>query len=128
MRSKEITLTSDLSSSAEESKENQGRKKTQDWVEKHPEREKTFTSLSNRPVERLYTPQNREHEDNAKDLGWPGEFPYTRGVYPTMYRGRLWTMRQFAGFGTPKDTNKRFHYLLDHGQTGLSTAFHFPTL
>src|SRR4030095_13224973 len=128
MRSKEITLTPVLSSSAEESKENQWRKKTQDWVEKHPEREKNFTSLSNRPVERLYTPQNREHEDNAKDLGWPGEFPYTRGVYPTMYRGRLWTMRQFAGFGTPKDTNQRFHYLLDHGQTGLSTAFHFPTL
>ncbi len=63
-----------------------------------------------------------------KDLGEPGEFPFTRGVYPNMYRGRLWTMRQFAGFGTPEQTNKRFHYLIEHGQTGLSTAFHFPTL
>jgi methylmalonyl-CoA mutase, N-terminal domain len=97
-------------------------------VAKHPEREKVFTSLSNRPVERLYTPVHQKDKNELEDIGLPGEFPYTRGVYPTMYRGRLWTMRQFAGFGTPRDTNKRFHYLIDHGQTGLSVAFHFPTL
>ncbi|MFO1519000.1 MAG: methylmalonyl-CoA mutase family protein [bacterium] len=102
--------------------------RTQQWVEKHPEREKNFTSLSNRTVERIYTPVSVKQEDPLQDIGLPGEFPYTRGVYPTMYRGRLWTMRQFAGFGSARDTNQRFHYLLDHGQTGLSTAFHFPTL
>ena len=66
--------------------------------------------------------------DYARDLGSPGEYPFTRGVYGTMYRGRLWTMRQFAGFGTAEETNERFHYLLEHGQTGLSTAFDMPTL
>jgi methylmalonyl-CoA mutase N-terminal domain/subunit len=102
--------------------------KTQKWIAKHPEREKTFTSLSNRPIERLYTPLHLEGKNDLKEIGLPAEFPYTRGVYPTMYRGRLWTMRQFAGFGTARDTNKRFHYLIEHGQTGLSVAFHFPTL
>ena len=101
--------------------------KTQAWLEKHPEREKEFISLSNRKVERLYTPENLD-EEYVEKLGFPGEYPYTRGIYPTMHRGRFWTMRQFAGFGTARDTNKRFHYLLEHGQTGLSTAFHFPTL
>ncbi len=102
--------------------------KTHRWIEKHPEREPIFTSLSNRKVERLYTSLNFEEKNTSENIGLPGEFPYTRGVYPTMYRGRLWTMRQFAGFGTARDTNQRFHYLIDHGQTGLSTAFHFPTL
>lgn len=101
--------------------------KTSGWLEKHPEREKEFTSLSNRKVDRLYLPKEPE-QDYSEKIGFPGEYPYTRGIYPTMHRGRLWTMRQFAGFGTASDTNKRFHYLLDHGQTGLSTAFHFPTL
>jgi methylmalonyl-CoA mutase, N-terminal domain len=86
-----------------------------------------FTTISGLPVEPLYSPENVEI-DYDRDLGRPGEYPFTRGVYPTMYRGRLWTMRQFAGFGTAEETNARFRYLLDHGQTGLSTAFDMPTL
>src|SRR6476646_8155894 len=92
------------------------------------EREALFETISGQEVKPLYTEEDREGSDPERDLGYPGEFPYTRGVYPTMYRGRLWTMRQFAGFGTAEETNERFHYLLDHGQTGLSTAFDMPTL
>jgi methylmalonyl-CoA mutase N-terminal domain/subunit len=88
-----------------------------------PERPIEFTTLSNRPVEPLYSPQ-----EPPEGIGLPGQFPFTRGVYPSMYRGRLWTMRQFAGFGTAEETNERFRYLLDHGQTGLSTAFDMPSL
>jgi methylmalonyl-CoA mutase N-terminal domain/subunit len=97
---------------------------------KHPERKERFTNLSNNEVRRLYTPEDLDALgfDEEKDLGFPGEFPFTRGCQPSMYRGRLWTMRQFAGFGTAAETNERFKYLLDHGQTGLSTAFDFPTL
>jgi methylmalonyl-CoA mutase N-terminal domain/subunit len=90
-----------------------------------PERDALFTTLSGEPVEPLYT--ERDLPDLER-IGMPGEFPYTRGVYPSMYRGRLWTMRQFAGFGTAEETNERFHYLLAHGQTGLSTAFDMPSL
>jgi methylmalonyl-CoA mutase N-terminal domain/subunit len=90
--------------------------------------ERLFTTVSGVPIERLYTPEDIPEFDYEKDLGDPGEPPYTRGIYPTMYRGRLWTMRQFSGFGTAADTNERFHYLLKHGQTGLSVAFHLPTL
>ncbi len=79
--------------------------------------------MSGIPIEPLYTP-----EEVDEKIGYPGQYPYTRGVYPSMYRGRLWTMRQFAGFGTAEETNERFRYLLDHGQTGLSTAFDMPTL
>src|SRR5438093_13394310 len=86
-----------------------------------------FSTISGVEVEPLYTPDNIELE-YERDLGYPGEYPFTRGVYPSMYRGRLWTMRQFAGFGTAAETNARFRYLLDHGQTGLSTAFDMPTL
>jgi methylmalonyl-CoA mutase, N-terminal domain len=92
-----------------------------------PEREALTTTISGLPNEPLYTPDNVEI-DYERDLGWPGVYPYTRGVYPSMYRGRLWTMRQFAGFGTAEETNARFRYLLEHGQTGLSTAFDMPTL
>jgi len=92
-----------------------------------PERRKQFTTSSNIPVDRVYTPLNVESLEYPHDLGFPGEYPYTRGVYPTMYRGRLWTMRQYAGFGTAEQTNKRFKYLLQQGQTGLSVAFDFPT-
>ena len=95
--------------------------------EQSPEREGLFTTISGLDNEPLYTPENVEI-DYERDLGYPGSFPYTRGVYPSMYRGRLWTMRQFAGFGTAEETNERFHYLLDHGQTGLSTAFDMPSL
>ena len=86
-----------------------------------------FSTISGNEVEPLYTPENVEL-DYAANLGYPGEPPFTRGVYPSMYRGRLWTMRQFAGFGSAEDTNERFRYLLEHGQTGLSTAFDMPTL
>src|SRR5262252_4198680 len=95
---------------------------------KTPEREALFETLSGEDVEPLYTPEDLEGNDPDRDIGLPGEYPFTRGVYPSMYRGRLWTMRQFAGFGTVEETNERFHYLLDHGQTGLSTAFDMPTL
>src|SRR5437588_4477445 len=86
-----------------------------------------FTTISGLENEPLYTPDNVEI-DYERELGYPGVYPFTRGVYPSMYRGRLWTMRQFAGFGTAEETNARFRYLLDHGQTGLSTAFDMPTL
>jgi methylmalonyl-CoA mutase N-terminal domain/subunit len=90
-------------------------------------REELRSTISGLPVEPLYGPGDVDL-DYERDLGAPGEFPFTRGVYPSMYRGRLWTMRQFAGFGTAAETNERFHYLLEHGQTGLSTAFDMPTL
>jgi methylmalonyl-CoA mutase, N-terminal domain len=93
-----------------------------------PERtDELFSTISGIENEPLATPENVE-TDYARDLGYPGEYPFTRGVYPSMYRGRLWTMRQFAGFGTAEETNERFRYLTEHGQTGLSTAFDMPTL
>jgi len=92
-----------------------------------PEREVSFTTLSAEPIAPLYTERDIP-ADPAASIGLPGQFPFTRGVYPSMYRGRLWTMRQFAGFGGPEETNERFRYLLDHGQTGLSTAFDMPSL
>ena len=95
---------------------------------KSPERQKEFTTTSNYPIRRLYTEADLTSWDAARELSYPGEPPYTRGIHPTMYRTRLWTMRQFAGFGTAEDTNQRFRYLLAHGQTGLSTAFDLPTL
>ncbi|PSP85249.1 methylmalonyl-CoA mutase [Halobacteriales archaeon QS_1_68_17] len=97
-------------------------------VERFGEREETFTTdTGGQEVERLYTPADVADLDYADDLGFPGQEPYTRGVYPTMYRGRLWTMRQYAGMGTAEETNERFRYLLDEGQTGLSMAFDLPT-
>jgi methylmalonyl-CoA mutase N-terminal domain/subunit len=92
-----------------------------------PERDVPFTTLSGELIEPLYTERDLPADAEAS-IGLPGHFPFTRGVYPSMYRGRLWTMRQFAGFGTAEDTNARFRYLLDHGQTGLSTAFDMPSL
>jgi methylmalonyl-CoA mutase N-terminal domain/subunit len=93
----------------------------------YKEREAEFSTMSGHPVEPLYGPEHAPADPEAT-IGEPGEYPFTRGPYPSMYRGRLWTMRQFAGFGTVEETNERFHYLLDHGQTGLSTAFDMPTL
>jgi len=90
------------------------------------ERDALFSTLSGEPLEPLYTPEDVGPFEER--IGFPGEYPFTRGVYPSMYRGRLWTMRQFAGFGTSEETNERFRYLLDHGQTGLSTAFDMPSL
>ena len=92
------------------------------------ERRERFATVSNHEVDRLYTPEDIADLDYDEDLGFPGEEPYTRGAYPTMYRGRTWTMRQFAGFGTAEETNERFHYLIDEGQTGLSVAFDMPSL
>ncbi|HEY6389367.1 MAG TPA: methylmalonyl-CoA mutase family protein [Candidatus Acidoferrum sp.] len=97
-------------------------------LEKSPERQTEFTTISGYPIRRLYTPADLSGWDPHRDLGFPGEPPYTRGIHSTMHRGRLWTMRQFAGFGTAEDTNQRFRYLLAQGQTGLSTAFDLPTL
>jgi methylmalonyl-CoA mutase N-terminal domain/subunit len=97
-------------------------------VENAPTTGMKFTSVSGEPVEVLYTPDDIKDLDYMRDLGFPGEFPFTRGIHANGYRGKIWTMRQFAGFGTPEDTNKRFKYLLEHGQTGLSVAFDLPTL
>ncbi|MGZ3605517.1 MAG: acyl-CoA mutase large subunit family protein [Thermodesulfobacteriota bacterium] len=96
-------------------------------ISKSPERQPSFKTTSNIELNRLYTPLEMADLDYCDELGFPGEFPFTRGVQPTMYRGRLWTMRQYAGFATPEETNKRYKYLLEHGQTGLSVAFDLPT-
>ena len=107
------------------------KRRAHEWREeaysKQPERDAEFSTISGHPIEPLYTGEDAPADPDA-DIGYPGEYPFTRGPYPSMYRGRLWTMRQFAGFGTVEETNERFHYLLDHGQTGLSTAFDMPTL
>jgi methylmalonyl-CoA mutase, N-terminal domain len=100
----------------------------EDLYERTPEREALFETISGHQIAPLYTEEDLEGFDPGEKLGHPGEHPFTRGVYPSMYRGRLWTMRQFAGFGTVEETNERFRYLLDHGQHGLSTAFDMPTL
>ncbi|WP_254862135.1 methylmalonyl-CoA mutase family protein [Halovivax gelatinilyticus] len=97
-------------------------------LDRFGERQDRFATVSNLEVDRLYTPDDVGDLDYDGDLGFPGEQPYTRGPYPTMYRGRTWTMRQFAGFGTAEETNERFHFLIDQGQTGLSTAFDMPSL
>ncbi len=106
-------------------------KNKKDWLETAGEMKTTgskFTSLSGEEVEILYTPEDIKDINYDEEIAYPGEFPYTRGIHHNLYRGRLWTMRQFAGFGSPEDTNQRFKYLLEHGQTGLSTAFDLPTL
>ncbi|MBI4418946.1 MAG: methylmalonyl-CoA mutase, partial [Ignavibacteriales bacterium] len=113
----------------DQTKIGEARKRWEDRVRSNGRmREVKFTTVSSEPIEMLYTPEDVAGMDFLRDIGYPGEFPFTRGIHATMYRGRLWTMRQFAGFGTPEDTNARYHYLLDHGQTGLSVAFDLPTL
>lgn len=97
-------------------------------LEKLPERAREFNTVSWHPIRRLYTPRDLSDFDYTQELGFPGLYPFTRGVYPTMYRGKIWTMRMFAGHGTPEETNRRFRYLLEQGQTGLSVAFDLPTL
>lgn len=106
-----------------------------DWQEKldrafdtNPERLERFSTVSDREIKRIYTPEDIRDLDFSADIGFPGEYPFTRGAQPSMYRGRLWTMRMFAGLGSAHDTNKRFHLLVNQGQTGLSTAFDMPTL
>ncbi|MFN2112149.1 MAG: methylmalonyl-CoA mutase family protein, partial [Anaerolineales bacterium] len=103
-------------------------KKTLDSLDRFPERRSQFITTSSEPVKRLYTPADLQDKGYLEEIGFPGQYPFTRGVHPTMYRSRLWTMRMFAGFGTAEETNQRFKYLLDQGQTGLSVAFDMPTL
>jgi methylmalonyl-CoA mutase N-terminal domain/subunit len=100
----------------------------QHTLARSPERRAKFITTSSEAIDRLYTPLDLAQMDYARDLGMPGDYPYTRGVHATMHRGRFWTMRMFAGFGTAEETNARFKYLLEHGETGLSTAFDMPTL
>src|SRR5882672_1359888 len=102
------------------------RETLQPATRKTPESKQQFESVSLTEVERLATPADLLNTDFVKDISFPGEFPYTRGIHPTGYRGKLWTMRQFAGFSTPEDTNERFKYLLAEGQTGLSVAYDLP--
>ncbi len=104
------------------------RERLEPTLDRFGERSERFATVSNLEVDRLYTPEDVADLDYREDLGFPGEEPYTRGPYPTMYRGRTWTMRQFAGFGTAAETNERFRYLIEEGQTGLSTAFDMPSL
>src|SRR5437763_11476005 len=99
----------------------------QERFSRSPQREALFSTISGQPIRPLYT-EGDLPADADEALGLPGEYPCPRAVYPSMYRGRLWTMRQFAGFGTARETNRRFHYLIEHGQTGLSTAFDMPSL
>src|SRR2546425_1838052 len=97
-----------------------------DALASHPERRKQFVTTSSRPVKGLYTPLDLAGKTRGERLGEPGEFPFTRGIHPTMYRGRLWTMRMFAGYGSAEDTNRRVKNLISHGETGLSVAFATP--
>jgi len=96
-------------------------------LEKSGERREKFETLSGLETDRVYTPEHVRDLDYTRDIGFPGEYPFTRGIQPTMYRGRPWTIRQYAGFGTPEATNERFNFLLSQGQPGLSTAFDLPT-
>ena len=120
--------TSDLTTRLQEAESDWEERTLKPTLERAPERKQSFTTTSLTPVERLYTPNSIPDFDYQTELGFPGQPPYTRGIHATGHRGRLWTMRQFAGFGSAFDTNKRFKYLLEHGQTGLSTAFDLPTL
>ncbi|MGI8495630.1 MAG: acyl-CoA mutase large subunit family protein [Pyrinomonadaceae bacterium] len=115
-------------SKAQTKKENWEEKTLNPIIEKRPERKKSFEGVSLEPVERLYTEADTKNIDFDREVGFPGEFPYTRGIHPTGYRGKLWTMRQFAGFSSPEETNKRFKYLMAQGQTGLSVAYDLPAL
>src|SRR3984893_17668610 len=120
--------TKEISSPEQAQVERWERETLQPIIEKTPEARKRFESVSLEEVDRLCTPADLSQTDFARDLSFPGEFPYTRGIHATGYRGKLWTMRQFAGFSTPEDTNARFKYLLAEGQTGLSVAYDLPTI
>src|SRR5687767_10197364 len=124
----QLRLFSNQALSQIQSDEAAWRKNTHDPVAKRGFWKRDFTTVSSMDVNPLATPRSIADLDFGRDLGFPGEFPYTRGIHPTGYRGKLWTMRQFAGFGTARNTNQRFKYLLSHGQHGLSVAFHLPTL
>lgn len=120
--------TKEPSSPVEVEKERWENETLDPTLAKRPERKKSFQTVSLKEVDRLYTPADVDNLDFSRDISFPGEFPYTRGIHPTGYRGKLWTMRQFAGFSTPEETNARFKYLMEQGQTGLSVAYDLPTL
>ncbi len=120
--------TKEINFAVEEAVEQWKEKTLEPALSKHAERKKHFETVSLEDVNRLYTPADIARQDFDKDISFPGDFPYTRGIHPTGYRGKLWTMRQFAGFSTPEETNARFKYLLAQGQTGLSVAYDLPTL
>src|SRR5262245_20607394 len=117
-----------MKSVAETEKQRWERETLEPALKKSPERQAAFTTISGRPIDRVYTAEDLDGVDYARDINDPGAFPYTRGIHPTGYRGKLWTMRQFAGFGTPEETNERYKTLLSAGGTGLSVAFDLPTL
>jgi methylmalonyl-CoA mutase N-terminal domain/subunit len=123
-----MSETKEIGSPIEEAVERWERETLEPVLSRHPETKQRFESISLEAVNRLYTPADTLNTDFARDISFPGEFPYTRGIHPTGYRGKLWTMRQFAGFSTPEETNARFRYLLAQGQTGLSVAYDLPTL
>jgi methylmalonyl-CoA mutase N-terminal domain/subunit len=120
--------TKEIISTTEAEVERWKRETLEPTLKKNPETKKRFDSVSLEEVNRLYTPADLADQDFPEDISFPGEFPYTRGIHPTGYRGKLWTMRQFAGFSTPEETNARFKYLLEQGQNGLSVAYDLPTL
>ena len=123
-----MSNTKEINTSIEEEVERWSAETLEPALRKHPEAKERFETVSLEEVERLYTPADIAQEDFTRDISFPGEFPYTRGIHPTGYRGKMWTMRQFAGFSTPEETNSRFQYLLKQGQTGLSVAYDLPTL
>jgi len=123
-----MSETKEISAPIEEEVERWERETLEPVLKKHPETKKRFETVSLEEVDRLYTPADIARLDFSRDTSFPGEFPYTRGIHPTGYRGKLWTMRQFAGFSTPEETNARFKYLLAQGQNGLSVAYDLPTL
>ncbi|HWN10486.1 MAG TPA: methylmalonyl-CoA mutase family protein [Pyrinomonadaceae bacterium] len=123
-----MSETKEISTPIDEAVERWTTETLEPTLRKHPEIKKRFENVSLEAVERLYTPADVSQLDFSEDISFPGEFPYTRGIHPTGYRGKLWTMRQFAGFSTPEETNARFKYLLKQGQTGLSVAYDLPTL
>jgi methylmalonyl-CoA mutase N-terminal domain/subunit len=123
-----MSKTKEISNPIEEEIERWEAETLEPALKKHPEVKQRFESVSLEEVDRLYTPADIAEVDFPRDISFPGEFPYTRGIHPTGYRGKIWTMRQFAGFSTPEETNARFRYLLKQGQTGLSVAYDLPTL
>src|SRR5688572_27615497 len=120
-----MTKVKEAASVAEEAKKRWEQETLQKVLDKAPERKTSFEGVSLEPVERLYTEADTE---GISEVGFPGEHPYKRGIHPTGYRGKLWTMRQFAGFSSPEETNRRFKYLMAQGQTGLSVAYDLPAL
>ena len=121
-------MTSELRAQLEQRRRAWEERTLRPTLARAPERQDQFVTTSGLPIERLYSPADLADGDFERDIGWPGEFPFTRGIHPTGYRGKVWTMRMFAGFGAAEETNARFKYLLAHGQTGLSVAFDMPTL